>query len=284
MDIHQIFKLLTDLRLLYFDELLSCMSVDKEFRKIVISYPHNVHIHRPMTLNNISSVITTLNHFRNNYISTMIDKSISFYCFQYWCIKKKGLYHSNYITHYILIDKLQSFKILFRDINLSKIYNIVGNLNVIRNIPTDTVILSNNCKIIDKDIGDLPPLREIRMSGCMSVTEDCFTHFYNTNLQILDISFCHQLRDGALSYIAKIKSLRSLNLTFCKGFTDNGLIHLQKTKLEELIMSHCMFTDFGIINLFSVPLKKINVKGTFITIKGLNMLKSMNPGDINVLI
>ena len=100
-------------------------------------------------------------------------------------------------------------------------------------------------------------LRELRLAHCSLITDNAFLHLPSQltfeSLRILDLTACHQVRDGAVEKIIETAPrLRNLVLAKCKEITDRSVMAITKLgkNLHYIHLGHCQhITDSAVKEL-----------------------------------
>ncbi len=137
-------------------------------------------------------------------------------------------------------------------------------------------------------------LEQLVLQDCQHLSDDALRYISLglTNLNSINLSFCINISDMGLKYLAKMGSLRDLNLRSCDNISDAGIAFLAEAGspvLSTLDVSFCdKITDQsldyisqGLFNLRSLSLSSCHVsdEGIFKIAKAQSELEVLNIGQ-----
>jgi hypothetical protein len=106
---------------------------------------------------------------------------------------------------------------------------------------------------------DLPRLKKLCLYGGFKINYQGLQNLKGHNLEILDLTSCHEINDRALEQIKDFTHLQTLYLIGCTKVTDEGIKKLRNlTSLKHLYILGCSkITSMGLGSLNGIPTLKI---------------------------
>lgn len=136
-------------------------------------------------------------------------------------------------------------------------------------------------------------LEHLGLQDCQKLTDKALGHVSTglTKLKSINLSFCSDITDGGLKFLAKMPSLRELNLRTCEKISDSGMAYLAEggSRISSLDVSFCdkigdealIHVSQGLFHLKSLSLSACDISddGIVKIAKMLHDLETLNIGQ-----